>query len=371
MKIKMLLTNAFDPDPRVYKEAKTLVDFGHEVEILAWDREGAYKNNKLDWIDGIRIYRFFSSGKYGSGIRQILGYFNYINNVTNYLDDATYDYVHCHDLDTLIVGFILKLKKRKKIKLIYDQHDLFYLYFKNRGGLFNFLISKILKHLEMLLLGIVDKYIVVTPNMKKIYMEKKDSLIITNAPYKNSFKFIEKPIRNKPVIGFIGGVRYYEELKALCDISGKIGNIEVFIAGKGIKLDMLKEYVEKEKYNHIEIYGEYKVYQLEELYKKIDVTYLIYPTESSLVSLPNKFFESIITETPIIADENSEYGQIVKQYNLGWTIDSGNLNRELKKVIEEINTKPEIVSFYKKNMKIVKEDYYWESNIEKLCEIYK
>lgn len=35
----MLLSNGFSPDPRVYKEAVTLVKNGYEVIILAWDRE--------------------------------------------------------------------------------------------------------------------------------------------------------------------------------------------------------------------------------------------------------------------------------------------------------------------------------------------
>ena len=38
-KVLMLLTNAFDPDPRVHHEAKALVESGYDVTILCWDRD--------------------------------------------------------------------------------------------------------------------------------------------------------------------------------------------------------------------------------------------------------------------------------------------------------------------------------------------
>ena len=40
MKVIMILTNSFDPDLRVYKEAQYIASKGYEVEILCCDREG-------------------------------------------------------------------------------------------------------------------------------------------------------------------------------------------------------------------------------------------------------------------------------------------------------------------------------------------
>ena len=41
-KVYMILTNGFDPDVRVYKEAKYLVEKNFEVTILCWDRRCEY-----------------------------------------------------------------------------------------------------------------------------------------------------------------------------------------------------------------------------------------------------------------------------------------------------------------------------------------
>ena len=38
MNITMLLTNAFEMDVRVYKEARYLIEKGNNVTILCWDR---------------------------------------------------------------------------------------------------------------------------------------------------------------------------------------------------------------------------------------------------------------------------------------------------------------------------------------------
>ena len=37
--VLMLLTNAYDPDPRVRQEALALVAMGWRVRIVAWDRD--------------------------------------------------------------------------------------------------------------------------------------------------------------------------------------------------------------------------------------------------------------------------------------------------------------------------------------------
>jgi glycosyltransferase involved in cell wall biosynthesis len=370
MIIKMILTNRFDPDPRVYKEAKTLIENGHDVEILCWDREGKYIEKQYEKMDGIKIRRFFPKGQYGGGYKQILGYLKFIKEVKKYLNSNEVDAIHCHDFDGLCVGYIIK-KNNKNIKLIYDEHDLFYLYFKHREGIINKLLYKIIIFMEEKLLRKVDNHIVVTLNMKKIYNNKSNISIINNAPLKNTFLNINKLERKNIIIGFIGTVRYYEELRILIDVAKDFENISIFIAGKGLKLNKLKDYVSGKGYTNVEFYGEYKLEKLGELYSKIDITYLIYPTIDSLVSLPNKFFESIITETPIIANEESEYGQIVKEEGLGWVIDFDDLENGIRKILEEINKNPHVLNYYRNNMRKVKNKYYWESNEEKLCEIYK
>ena len=121
-KIKMILGNSFKSDIRVLKEARTLVQNGYEVEVLAWDRENELLNKEYEEIDGIKIKRFFPKAKYGSGKKQIFSFIKFIFEVKKYLKNKEFDYLHCHDLDGLIVGYVIK---KEKHKLIYDSHEFF------------------------------------------------------------------------------------------------------------------------------------------------------------------------------------------------------------------------------------------------------
>jgi len=329
-----------------------------------------YKHKSSEIIDGIKIKRFFSEGKYGSGIKQLLGYIRYIKEVIEYLKINNFDYLHCHDFDTLVIGYIMKFKNRT-MKLVYDEHDLLYLYFDNRKGAQNSLISKLIKNAELLLLKKVDYHIVVSPKMKKLYKNRTNIIVINNAPLRNSFNNIEKQKRQNIVIGFIGAVRYFEELKILLDVANSFSNIGIFIAGKGVKFRMIEEYISQKEFKNVEVFGEYKLEQLEELYSCIDITYLVYPSKDSEISLPNKFFESIVTETPIIADRNSEFGKLVESDSLGWIVDFKNLEQSLNKLFTELSCKKDSLSSYKENIKKNKEIYYWEKNTNKLISIFE
>ena len=76
--ITMLLTNGFDPDPRVYKEAVYLVRRGFTVTILCWDRDEGSQYPAHEVIDGIEIVRFRIVSEMGSGKKHLPAFFAYI-----------------------------------------------------------------------------------------------------------------------------------------------------------------------------------------------------------------------------------------------------------------------------------------------------
>ncbi len=370
MIIKMILTNSFDPDPRVYKEAKTLADSGHDIEILAWDRENKNLNKAYEEMDGIKIRRFYANATFGTGIKQMKGFINFIKQVKKYINNCRYDFLHCHDFDGLIIGYCVKVFN-SRVNLIYDEHDLFYLYFEGRKGYFNKLIAKGIKIVEQIVLNKVDHHIVVTPNMKLLYEKKTNPIVITNAPLRSSFENIRKLKREKIVVGFIGAVRYIDELKILADVASEFPAISIFIAGRGTKLNEFIKYTEEKAYNNIEIFGEYNIAQLEDLYSRIDITYLVYPMKDSIISLPNKFFESIITKTPMISYNNSEFGDIIKNKNFGWCVESDNMELNLRNIFSSLVSNDIVLEEVRNNMSNESTNYLWESNVDKLLKIYE
>jgi len=126
MKILMILSNPFMVDPRVYKEAESLVDAGHEVTVIVWDRKRDYDPESA--VDGIKIIRI-----HNEGMMKVLPNDLFRNRfwwrraykigLELYKNDFKFDVVHCHDLDTLQSG--VWLKKKLGVKLIYDAHEIF------------------------------------------------------------------------------------------------------------------------------------------------------------------------------------------------------------------------------------------------------
>ena len=101
-KIKMILGNSFKSDIRVLKEARTLVQNGYEVEVLAWDRENELLNKEYDEIDGIKIKRFFPKAKYGSGKKQIFSFIKFIFEVRSYLKNK--DFAFFSEISATVSG---------------------------------------------------------------------------------------------------------------------------------------------------------------------------------------------------------------------------------------------------------------------------
>src|ERR1035437_10035402 len=68
----MLLTNAYDPDPRVRQEALALIGMGCRVRLLAWDRD--LKAPATECMEGVEVERVFLSSAHGRGTLQLFFY---------------------------------------------------------------------------------------------------------------------------------------------------------------------------------------------------------------------------------------------------------------------------------------------------------
>src|SRR5260370_13027358 len=119
--IVMLLTNAYDPDPRVRQEALALIGMGCRVRLLAWDRD--CRAAATDCMEGVEVERVFLASAHGRGTTQLFFYaWLYLKMLWRGWR-TSFDVVHCHDLDTLPLGFLLG--KLKRTPVVYDAHESF------------------------------------------------------------------------------------------------------------------------------------------------------------------------------------------------------------------------------------------------------
>ena len=121
-RVLMLLSNPFRPDPRVHREARSLVGAGYDVTVICWDREQKYPIEET--VDGIRLRRIGPASGYGRSSEIIRSLPKFWKNLRKEAAAMEFDIIHSHDLDTLSPG--LKLSSRRKVPLIYDSHEIYH-----------------------------------------------------------------------------------------------------------------------------------------------------------------------------------------------------------------------------------------------------
>ena len=370
MKILMLLSNPFMVDPRVSREAKSLVDYGHEVTVIVWDRKVDYPSE--DMSDGIRIIRIHNNLLMkimpNDLFRNPLWWRKaYKKGLELYkTGQFKFDVVHCHDLDTLQSG--VWLKKKLGIKLIYDAHEIF-----------GYMIAR-----DM------PKFIVgVALRMEKRLVKKVNQVITVNEPLRDYFRSIsDKPItivmnckdlvsqeyippRNDVfTICYIGVLTKLRMFPEIIDIIGNIKHVKFIIAGK--RENLYEEAKERSrKYTNVEFLG---TIPFEEVIPRTiesnAIICLFDPTNpNNRVGLPNKIFEGMATGRPVIVTKGLYYSKIIEREKCGISVNYE--KEEIRKSIIELRENPKLCEAYGRNaLKAAMGEFNWTKQEEKLIQVY-
>lgn len=354
--VYMILTNGFDPDIRVYKEAKYLVKKGFDVTILCWDRKCEYKDKQDDVLDNIKIKRFHILSKPGTGMKQLFPYMKFIRKVRKYLKNKEYKYLHCHDFDGILTGMLTKKKKDKKI--IFDMHEIYnnYAYTKN------IFFSKIFKYV----IKKSDSIIYVNDEQIK-NIDKDDKLIyLPNYPELETYKPVNKTQSDVIRINYIGSLRDYKSLKSLAEIHNNIENIKVGFFGMGVCYEQLKKEYSSQAIN---IYGKYDgAKESGRIYRDTDILYCAYDpnVQNWKNAYPVKLYEAVITLTPIIVTENTVAGKFVEENKIGEVIKYCNE----KSIVQAIEKIKQNYTEYTKNLEKITNNYEWNNIAKNLEKIY-
>lgn len=362
-KIFMILTNLFRPDVRVFKEAKYLVENGFEVEILCWDRKNEFIDKPYEIIDGIKIKRFYPYSEPGTGLKQLKSYLKFIKACKKYIKNKTYEYLHCHDLDGMIAGYLIKSKKSK---IIFDMHEY---YEAKKNSVFS-------KHLTRFLINFLQSksnYIIYVNSAQKKFIKKSNQnklIFLPNYPLKKDFIGSEDKIHSDNLrISYIGVVRQFNQLKNLMEACKDFKNVIVYIHGGGVALEKLKKI--QKNYQNVFITGAYHYSKSSELYKNTDISFIVYPMNNfqNYIAEPVKYFEAIITKTPFIVSSKMKLSSFVSEKNIGFTIDENNVD-EIKTLLNNILKNRNLLNIKYDNLKKIQHFYKWEEVVKNLNQIY-
>ena len=363
--IIMTLTNRFDPDVRVFKEARYLVQKGNQVTVLCWDRNLEYPDQEDQWIDGVHIKRFYYYSQYGTGMKQLKSFLRFRSACRRYLREKTFDAIHGHDLDGMIIGAHLL---RPGVRLTFDMHEIYEI---NAGSSFYRKIVRLLVHHYQ---NKADAIIYVNPLQKDLARERNFPKFhyLPNFPsledYQGAYPRIRRD-KDPLKVGYIGSVRQEEELKNLILSAENLKDVEIFIHGAGTSYEPLRTFAENRPGVHVT--GVYHYSDSVRLYNGIDLLYVLYPKSvlQYAQTYPIKFFEGILTLTPMVVGRGTVLEKIVKEKGIGFAVD-GEDREEISALLVQLRDRPEILNQCVENLKKIQYEYSWDQVVSVLSQIY-
>ena len=340
--VAMVVTNACNPDPRVIKSAKWLVEQGHNVTIHAFDRQQSSPKNSI--LDGVNIVRYhLGLSPYGGLLRTGLGIRKFQNAVIKNLTSNCPNAVVCHDADTLRVG--CKLKKKFGNKVIFDMHDLQHTWvlMNNPKSLIRKGISKLMKRNMLTRLSQTDQIFTSSgsigggkfPGFKQ-WLEDYgyDSVVVENRPQK--FNPLTPSNNSSWIISHIGRIRDLVSIRLLLEAIKSMPVDQrptLHIAGDGTAYNE----VSQEIINFARDFGlnyqlskSYGMNELRQILENTNIMYAIYNPQRGNISdgaLSVKMFDAASFGIPSVVNANCLMGELCEEESLGEAVIWNDVNQ--------------------------------------------
>jgi len=318
----MLLTNAYDPDPRVRQEALALIRMGCRVHLLAWDRD--LKAASREVMEGVEVERVFLRSSHGRGATQAFFYVAlYLKMLWRGLR-TRFDIVHCHDLDTLPLGFVLGRLKRKPV--IYDAHESFP---DMLEGSVPRLVKRGLTYLENFLIRRTDLLITVGEKLRRHFAERGARRTVVVGNWKRPADFArthEQNLRTRRALGIpdkalvviaITQLLKDRKLEELLQAVDESPNVYAILGGRGILEEFVAERAARNP--RIKFTGFVSGQQIGDYTCAGDAVYYGFDPENpnARFSAPNKLFEALAAGRPIITGDFGEIAAVVREASCG------------------------------------------------------
>jgi glycosyltransferase involved in cell wall biosynthesis len=320
--ILMLLTNAYDPDPRVRQEALALIGMGCRVRLLAWDRDAKAPASQL--MEGIEVERVFLASKHGRGTLQLMFY------VVLYLRllwrglRTPFDIVHCHDLDTLPIGYLLAKLKRKPV--IYDAHESFTDMIR---GSIHPIVYRTLVHFESFLIRRIDLLITVGEKLRRHFEQRGSPHSVVVGNWKRLEEFSRSDRQNAEVRRQLGipstafivvcitQLLKDRKIEELLQAINESPNVYLIISGRGVLQASVEEAVLANP--RIIFLGFISGQKIADYTCAADVVYYGFDpaNPNARFSAPNKLFEALAAGRPLITGDFGEIAEVVRETGAG------------------------------------------------------
>lgn len=352
-------------DQRVDRACKAIIKSGYQVILVGRVLPNSLPMNERPYATH-RMKLLFTKGP--------AFYLEYQIRLFLFLLFRKADLVWANDLDTLLPNFLISKIKRSRI--IYDSHELFC---EVPELLENTRKRKTWKRLERWIFPKLDTVITVNQSIANIYGHeyKKQVKVVRNIPLKRplikdlSKEELNLPIDKKIVILQGAGINMERGAEEAVQAMQWVENALLLIVGSGDVIEKLKSIrIELGLEEKIMITGKVP-YEILAQYTRIADLGLSFDKDTNLnyrFSLPNKLFDYIHADVPVLVSNLVEIVRIVKDYDIGDVIENHEPKHIAKKIQACFSNKKRYFS-WTKNLKKAQKELSWEIEEQKILNL--
>jgi len=355
------IINDIATDYRVQKTCDFLVQQDFFVEVYCREIPNSFTINKQ--------YKIKKTKHWINN--NFLFYAEYNIRLFLYLLFKKYDYIIANDLDTLPACFFAS--KLKKCELVYDSHELFSEGPELQGRSF---VQGFWRKLEDFFLPKIKNAYTVSSSIVDFYNDKYQNQmgLIRNMPFLNrdiQEKEVSFPTKNKVVL-YQGVLNPGRGIKPMIKALHFLNDVDLVIIGYGKVEQELKDFMFEQKMeDRVHFMGRVPNNVLPNYTKIADVGMVLEEPlgKSFEFSLPNKLFDYIHAELPIVSGDLIEINSIVNTYKVGLAV--GNYEpKNIAKAVNDLLTNQELRQEIINNQKEAKKVLCWEREQQKLHQYF-
>jgi glycosyltransferase involved in cell wall biosynthesis len=321
-----IVLNTFSNDARVEKETETLANlpFVENVEIVALWEAGLPQTEVIGARRHVSRIRLRSRRLPKDLLSQTIKYGEFIWRVVRSPAFRNVEVTHCHDLNTLPIGVLLKTLRGSRV--VYDAHELE----TERHGMTGYrrVLARIL---ERYLVRRVDAIIVVSDSIAEWYERAyriQRPLVLRNIPRRKNVPGRDHSLLRKRLgLGDDARVFLYQGLiseargiRRLLDVFSGLPSAHLVCLGFGPLVASVQKH--SRRYPNIHYLPAVPNSELLSYTIGADVGVCLgdSPNLSYQFSLPNKLFEYVLAGLPVVIFDHPDKRRFVESWDCGWVV---------------------------------------------------
>ena len=359
------LTTAHPPDDvRIYqKEARSLAEAGYDVTLVA----PALKEARLEGVRWLRLRR--PRGRLDRFLRLTpLAYRAAL--------DSGAEVVHLHDPELLFVGLALKLRGRK---VVWDAHEDLPRQILSKPWLHPLLrrpVAWTVDALERAVTRAFDAVVAATPAIAQRFPPGRVRTVQNYPILAQMIAPHPAPYHDRPphvaYIGGISAIRGAREMVQAMEIAGKRWGARLLLAGHFAPESLEDELRRLPGWRYVDYVGWLSRKEVAEALGQVRAGLVpFHPKPNHVNAQPNKIFEYMAAELPVIASNFPLWRDLVAANGAGLLVDPLDPEAIAGAIGQVLEHPEEAEAMGRRGGKAVLERYNWDREKEKLLALYE